>query len=96
MSRFRTNADFLASLRAELAEIPFTSLLKAQKQLKQGGKNKGKGRAAEQDDDEDEGSGARSGKGKKGGKGAKGGRGRAEIESRSNKHACVPHHRFEA
>ncbi|GJN93505.1 hypothetical protein Rhopal_006562-T1 [Rhodotorula paludigena] len=87
MSRFRINADFLVSLRSELAEIPFTSLLKAQKQLKQGGKNKGKGRAAEQDDDEDEGSGARSGKGKKGGKGAKGRRGRAEIESRSNKHA---------
>ncbi|GAA5995895.1 uncharacterized protein JCM10292_004812 [Rhodotorula paludigena] len=75
------------ALGKQLAEIPFTSLLKAQKQMKQGGKNKGKGRAAEQDDDEDEGSGARSGKGKKGGKGAKGGRGRVEIESRSNKHA---------
>ncbi|GAA6018916.1 hypothetical protein JCM10207_009194 [Rhodosporidiobolus poonsookiae] len=63
----------------QLAQIPFGMVLKAQKQLnkgKQAAKGKGKGRAEE--DEEEEG---RPGKTKKKGKG------RADIASRSNKHA---------
>lgn len=72
---------------AELAEIPFTSLLKAQKQLKkQQGKNGGKGKARDEDEGgPEEESAARHGRARKGK-----GKGRAEHEGRSNKHACVP------
>ncbi|TNY20443.1 hypothetical protein DMC30DRAFT_416996 [Rhodotorula diobovata] len=78
------DSDPEASIGKQLAEIPFTSLLKAQKQLKkQQGKNSGKGKArADQGAPEEESVGAPRGKGKKGK-----GKGRAEQEGRSNKHA---------
>lgn len=65
---------------AELASIPFTSLLKAQKQLNKG-KQKGKGKERATEDEEDV---RRSGK--KGGKGGKG-KMREDDHHRSNKHA---------
>ncbi|KPV73873.1 uncharacterized protein RHOBADRAFT_45165 [Rhodotorula graminis WP1] len=79
------DSDPEASIGKQLAEIPFTSLLKAQKQLKkQQGKSGGKGKARDEDEGEpdEEQSAGRHGRARKGK-----GKGRAEHEGRSNKHA---------
>ncbi|GAA5843293.1 hypothetical protein JCM9279_002053 [Rhodotorula babjevae] len=78
------DSDPEASIGKQLAEIPFTSLIKAQKQLKkQQGKNGGKGKARDEDEDgPEEVSAGRHGRARKGK-----GKGRAEHEGRSNKHA---------
>ncbi|GAA6019207.1 hypothetical protein JCM11491_001417 [Sporobolomyces phaffii] len=80
---------------AKLASIPFTSLLKAQKQLSKSTahasrKGKGKAKANEDEDDEDDDDDdARDGsrKGKKKSPQDRAGRGKKGIEGRSNKHA---------
>ncbi|GAA6054353.1 hypothetical protein JCM3770_003331 [Rhodotorula araucariae] len=80
------DSDPEEALGKQLASIPFTSLLKAQKQLKkQQGKTGAKGKSRDdgpEEEDEDAGSGLR-GKSRRVGKG----KGRADRESRSNKHA---------
>ncbi|GAA5861700.1 hypothetical protein JCM5353_000545 [Sporobolomyces roseus] len=76
------------AIQNQLASIPFTSLLKAQKQLSKStahASRKGKGRATSDSDAEEE-EGERGKKGKGGNKKEKFGKKR-DVEGRSNKHA---------
>lgn len=80
---FATHTADPTSSRAELASIPFTSLLKAQKQLNKGKqKANGKGKGAQEGGNDD----ARDANGKKLPKNAKG-KGKGDHAGRSNKHA---------
>lgn len=75
----KERADLALARRAELASIPFTSLLKAQKQLnKAKQKTNGKGKAAAGDEHDETRKSAKAGKGK--------GKGKTDA-GRSNKHA---------
>ncbi|KAG0660917.1 rRNA biogenesis protein rrp36 [Rhodotorula mucilaginosa] len=77
------DADPEAAIGKQLASIPFTSLLKAQKQLNKGKqKANGKGKGAQEGGDD----GARDANGKKLPKNAKG-KGKGDHAGRSNKHA---------
>ncbi|GAA5869329.1 hypothetical protein JCM16303_000431 [Sporobolomyces ruberrimus] len=76
----------------QLASIPFTSLLKAQKQLSKSNahasrKDKGKGKQIDEEEEDDEEEEPRKGKNGKSSNKVKNGRGKAGIEGRSNKHA---------